>query len=286
MSSSRYCNLPDLGVVSVTGADARSFLQGQVTNDLRMLDDHPGLLAAACNPQGRVLELLRLAATADGVLLVLRRDLIPALLARLPKYVLRARVRISDRSDELRVAGLLDAGNPGAWLTAATATGLTALVAGARRLLLVGAAGSLAPALASVAETSPADWEFAAVAEGEPDIFPPTAGHWIPQMLNLDRLGAISFSKGCYTGQEIVARSEHLGRVKRQMTRYVGAAGTAPAPGQALYCGAATAAQVVRIAVRGDGTHLLAVVGVEQAGSPLGLAEGGCEFAPAEASGT
>lgn len=286
MPVTRFCRLPELGVVAATGADARSFLQGQLTCDLSALERHPGQLAAACNPQGRVLELMRLAAIADGVLLVLRRALIPALLIRLPKYVLRARVRISDRSDELRVAGLLDAADPGGWLTAATATGLTALVAGARRLLLVGAAGSHAPALASVAEASPADWEFAAVAEGEPDIFPPTAGHWIPQMLNLDRLGAISFSKGCYTGQEIVARTEHLGRVKRRMMRYVGAAGTAPAPGQALYCGAATTAQIVRIAVRGDGTHLLAVVGVEQAGSPLGLAEGGREFAPAEASGT
>ena len=283
MGPGRYCHLPCLGVVSVAGADARSFLQGQLTNDLRTLDDHPGLLAAACNPQGRVLELLRLAATADGVLLVLRRALIPALLARLPKFVLRARVHLADRSDEFSIAGLIEAGSSGG-RSPETAGEIrpSLLVASSRRLLLAGPAAAVTRALADLPATTPEDWHHSSIMDGEPDLEPETAGLWIPQMLNLDLLAAVSFSKGCYTGQEIVARTQHLGRIKRRMLRYTGPPDASVAPGQTLYSGDALAAQVVRTCTDAGGVQLLAVIGLEYRADLLGRAPGGTEFVPAE----
>lgn len=278
MPVARFCQLTELGVVAATGADARNFLQGQLTCDLNALERHPGQLAAACNPQGRVLELMRLAAIPDGVLLVLRRALIPALLARLPRYVLRARLRLADRSDELQVAGLIDSEEPGA-------AELSLFVASPRRRLLVGPGSALRAALAGTPETTVTDWEWASIVEGEPDLWPGTAGLWIPHMLNLDELGAVSFTKGCYTGQEIVARTQHRGRVKRRMLRYRGPPGTPLVPGQELCGEAEPAAQVVRSATREDGTQILAVVGLESGGQPLGLAAGGREFQPAGHTG-
>ncbi|TAK52926.1 MAG: folate-binding protein [Gammaproteobacteria bacterium] len=283
MPTSRYCDLPDLGVVSVTGADARSFLQGQLTNDLRMLDDHPGLLAAACNPQGRVLAILRLAAIDDGVLLLLGRALIPALLAHLAKYVLRARVQLEDRSDEFSIAGLLETGSPGAWSNEVP-TGVCPgiLVASSRRLLLAGPAATVTSTLADLPETTRADWLRASIEDGEPELEPDTAGLWIPQMLNLDLLAAVSFAKGCYTGQEVIARTQHLGRIKRRMLRYSGPPDAGVTPGQTLYSGDALAGQVVRACMDAGTVQLLAVVGLEYRADLLGRSPGGTEFVPAE----
>ncbi|MBM5812618.1 MAG: folate-binding protein YgfZ [Gammaproteobacteria bacterium] len=286
MPTTRYCDLAEFGAVAATGPDARSFLQGQFTCDLTQLERHPGQLGAACSPQGRVLELVRCAATADGVLLVLRRALIPALLARLPKYILRARVKLADRSDELAIAGLIDGGPPTAWSAATpAAAGLTLLVASPQRLLLVGPAAAIGSVLAAVPPATAGEWECASIRDGEPDLEPRTAGIWIPQMLNLDLLAGLSFTKGCYTGQEIVARTQHLGRIKRRMLRYTGPAGAAVTAGQMLYSGAAHAGQAVRSAADGDGTHLLAVTGLELRSEPLGREPGGTEFVPAALPG-
>ena len=117
----RATMLPSYGVVEVTGRDARAFLQGQLTNDLLGIERHPGMLAAACNRQGRVVAMMRLAAAGDGVLIVLRRDIAPLLIAQLSQFVLRAQVTIADRSQSLEVMGLLDARPDARWSQAAAA---------------------------------------------------------------------------------------------------------------------------------------------------------------------
>lgn len=283
MALTQCTPLQSCAVIAVTGRDARSFLQGQLTNDLLGLERHPGMLAAYCNRQGRVLATLRLAADPDGVLIVLHRRLAATLIAQISQYVLRADVRLEDWSDRYAVAGLMEsAADPHGSPAAAAAAGLTLLVASARRMLLVGARPALDAALASVAPATAADWDRLCIADGEPQVQPETAALWLPQMLNLDLLGAVSFSKGCYVGQEIVARAQHLGRIKRRMLRYVGPAHASMQPGHALFSGEALAAQVVAAAGDTGTTQCLAVVELRHCSDLLGARPGGSEFVPAD----
>ncbi len=282
MALTRWTLLDAHSVVAVTGRDARAFLQGQLTNDLLGLDRHPGMLAATCNRQGRVLATMRLAAAADSVQLVLHRKLAATLIAGLSNYVLRAEVRFKDCGDDISVAGLLDAEPDAHWSRACAAAGCTLLVASPRRLLLTGSPAALDTALAAVPRAGADDWQRASIADGEPLIQPETAALWLPQMLNLDLLGAVSFSKGCYVGQEIVARSQHLGRIKRRMLRYVGPADVALQPAQALFSGETLAAQIVTTARDETSTQCLAVVELRFCSDLLGTKPGGSEFVPAD----
>ena len=270
-------------VVAVTGRDARTFLQGQLSNDILGLERHPGMLAASCNRQGRVLATTRLAADGDDVLLVVHQKLAHTLVAQLSAFVLRAEVRFEDRSRHIQVAGLIDAVPDARWSqAAASAAGLAMLVASPRRILLAGTRPALDAALAAVPRSAPDDWERICVADGEPSIMPATAALWLPQMLNLDLIAGISFSKGCYVGQEIVARAQHLGRLKRRTLRYVGPADVELHPAQALFSGESLAAQVAVSARDESSTQCLAVVELRFCSDLLGTKPGGAEFVPAD----
>jgi hypothetical protein len=282
MSAPRCTLLPDCAVVTARGRDARSFLQGQLTNDLLGLERHPGMLAAYCNRQGRVLATLRLAAAGERLLLVLDRRLAATLVHQLSRYVLRADVQFTDGTGELGVAGLLVAEpDAGPSIAAATAAGLTPMIASAGRVLLAGPLPALAAFAAALAPAVPADWERLAVADGEPLVQPETAALWLPQMLNLDLLGGVSFSKGCYVGQEVVARAQHLGRIKRRMLRYSGPPQAGLGPGHALFSGEALAAQVVTSVAHPAATDCLAVAELRYSSDLLGARPGGSEFVPA-----
>lgn len=283
MANVRCALLPSQAVVAVTGRDARSFLQGQLSNDMLGLERHPGMLAAFCNRQGRVLATLRLAADGDDVLLVLHRKLAHTLVSQLAPFVLRADVRFEDRSRQVQVAGLIDAEPDPRWSQpAAAAAGLAMLVASPRRILLAGSRAALDAALAAIPRTTPEDWERACITDGEPSVMPETAALWLPQMLNLDLIGGVSFSKGCYVGQEIVARAQHLGRLKRRTLRYVGPPDISLQPAQALFSGESLAAQVVTAAQDDRSTQCLAVVDLRFCSDLLGAKPGGSEFVPAD----
>jgi len=283
MPATRCCLLASHAAVAVTGRDARTFLQGQLSNDMLGLERHPGMLAASCNRQGRVLATMRLAADDDGVLLVLSARLAQTLIAQLFAYVLRADVRFEDRSRQLLVAGLIDAEPDAHWSqSAAAAAGLAMLVASPRRILLVGERRALDAALAAVPETVQEEWERVTITDGEPSVEPATAALWTPQMLNLDLVGGVSFSKGCYVGQEVVARAQHLGRIKRRTLRYVGPPDAVLAPAQALFSGETLAAQVVGSARDESATQCLAVVELRYCSDLLGARPGGSEFVPAD----
>ncbi len=283
MPLTRCSQLPSHAVIAVKGRDARSFLQGQLSNDLLGIERHPGMLAASCNRQGRVLATMRLAAEGEDVLMVLQRALAPTLVGQLSAFVLRADVRFEDRSPRMSVAGLLDAEPDAHWSqAAAAAAGLAMMVASPRRILLAGTRPALDAALAAIPRSTPDDWERVTIEDGEPSIMPPTAALWLPQMLNLDLIGGVSFGKGCFVGQEIVARSQHLGRVKRRMLRYVGPPDAAMQPAQALFSGEVLAAQVVTTAQDDTATHCLAVVELRHCSDLLGAKPGGSEFVPAD----
>src|ERR1700733_487594 len=219
-----------LGVLRVHGADALTFLQGQVSNDVMRLTPSQALLAGYHNPQGRVIALLRLVQLAPAdVLAILPRELAPAVAARLAKFILRAKVQVSDASAQWSVTGLLG-GN------AVTAAGegwpqtpdgaarrgesiAVRLAGDTPRWLLVAPAAQLATPAGCVAAPREV-WQRLSIAAGEPQVYARTAEEFVAQMLNLDALGAIDFDKGCYTGQEVIARAHYRGRVKRRLQRF------------------------------------------------------------------
>ena len=283
MALTQCARLSSLSVVAVTGRDARDFLQGQLSNDLQGLERHPGMLAAHCNLQGRVLATMRLAAQDGAILLVLPRELARTLVARLSAYVLRADVHFEDRSTAIAVAGVIDAPPDAHWSqAAAAAAGFAMLVASPRRLLLAGTQAALDRPLAAVSRVAPLHWERACVEDGEPAIHAATAALWLPQMLNLDLIGGVNFAKGCYVGQEVVARAANLGRVKRRMLRYVGPPDAMLRPAQTLFSGETLAAQVVTSVRNENATQCLAVVEHRYVSDLLGAKPGGVEFVPAD----
>jgi tRNA-modifying protein YgfZ len=271
----RPFRLPSLGSIIVTGTDAQPFLQGQLSSDLRELTHARGQLSAWHDPKGRVLVFLRMLPWQDGYLLVTHATLRDTVVAKMRMYVLRAKVQLqagppvhglapAHAPQWLAAAGLESAD---ATLSAAEAHGLAALrVPGAAGWLVVGELGGQRFAEDEAAASA---WERAEIEAGLPEITPATSGQFIAQMLNLDRLGAISFTKGCFPGQEVIARAQHLGRVKRR-ARLFSAEGGPPQPGEALQ---EAGGAVLRAVATPAGCLLLAVVPVDEPG-PLHLGDG------------
>jgi folate-binding protein YgfZ len=261
--------LPDLGVLSIEGADAPAFLQGQVTAEIRDLPAGSSTLAGWCSPQGRVIALLRIAPAAGGFLAVLPRELCAGVGERMRRFVMRSKVAINDVSAQFSIAGI-SGRDPGVLATVGPLPGEpVTLRLSSSRELLVGSPVQLAGAAAGLAPGSVAAWEARCIAEGEPEVYAGTSESWIPQMLNLDLLGAISFSKGCYPGQEIVARTQHLGRIKRRLLRYLVSGPRLPVAGDALFLGQAKVGEVVRSVRHAGAAQLLAVVNLDAAGTGL-----------------
>ena len=223
-----------LTVLRVSGADAHAYLQGQLTSDVGEISESVSRLAAWCSPKGRVLALFRLLADpTGGYRVVCERWFVAALLTRLRMFILRADVRIDDAGDELEVAGVAGVralpGRFAAWAgsagvdDAAVADEVTIVrVPGRHRRFLVSGSPDRIDSIASAEMAGRARradtgaWRLADICAGVPRITADTSDSYLPQMLNLDRLRAVSFEKGCYVGQEIVARAQHLGRVKRR----------------------------------------------------------------------
>jgi hypothetical protein len=297
-------SLDTLGVLRVRGADAVAFLQGQLSNDLELLTADRSLLAGYHNPQGRVIALLRLLQLApDDLLAVLPQELIAKVVTRLTKFILRAKVRLADDSQHWRVSGLLaggaervaagdtDADRADAAVVASlpAAANAAAQVAGGvavrvaqqpARWLLIAPASQVPLRVGSLARES---WRRSAIAAGEPQVFAATSEEFVAQMLNLDALGAIAFDKGCYTGQEVIARAHYRGRVKRRMQRFVTRAPHALQPGDAGELGDGRAFRVVDAVALADGRcEFLAVAPLEPG---PGDAEGATAAGAAGAAG-
>lgn len=276
-----YPTLESQGAIHASGRDAVAFLQGQLTADVAQLDPHGiARLAAYNTPQGRVIALLRLVPHDDGVLALLPRALAQPVVERLRRHVLRSKVQLRV-ADELAFAGLAPGADPAATAALAAAAGVR-LVRLRGRDLLAGTPAALDAALARLASPTldALAWRAAAIAAGDPEVEPEASEEWVAQMLNLDLLDAISFTKGCYTGQEIVARTQHLGRIKRRTFRYRASCAPLP-PKEALLLDGAKVGEVVTSAPVGGGCELLAVVGLEARDRVLATAGGSaCEPLP------
>ena len=213
--------LTHLGLLRFTGSDALSFLQGQVSNDTRRLSENTPLFAAYSNPQGRVIALIYLLPHSSGVVAILPREILRPTLERMRKFVLRAKVNIEDPGDSLVLAGSFDAPSaahsPLAGYVEQAGVGMAKVGGSDTRHWVLAAPGALRQ-LAEPANFE-ADWRLADIRAGLPQVYAATSETFVAQMLNLDLLDGISFTKGCYTGQEIIARTQHLGRIKRRLHR-------------------------------------------------------------------
>jgi folate-binding protein YgfZ len=246
--------LDDLAVLSARGADTVGFLQGQLSQDITQLARRSSLLAGLHNPQGRCVAVLRLIRLADDhVLMVLPEDLAAAVRTLLARYVLRSKVKIEDVSPAWRIYGV---SGPDAAAAASTRIAVAVDPGGLRQLIV-------APRNEPLPEGEREgrdEWRRADITAGLPEIVAATSGLFIAQMLNLDLLDAISFSKGCYTGQEIIARAHYRGTVKRRMRRFATDSEQPLEPGDKVQLADGRSAQIV-MATHGEmeGQEFLAV---------------------------
>lgn len=286
-SNTVICTPLGSGVIAVQGADAVTFLQGQLTCDMQQLSAERSLLGAMCSAKGRVIAICRVLHRQDGAYMVLPQQLLASTLARLGKYVLRAQVRLHDASQDwngIGIAGAAAAPLLTAVLDLPLPTMPNAVSGGAEILALrvpgavprfaiygsVPVLGALRHALGErVLDSGLATWRLLDIEAALPEIYPATSETFVPQMLNLDVIGAISWQKGCYTGQEIIARAQYLGKVKRRM--YLGRVNSAVPPqiGDLLFAGADlqnSVGQLINTAKDARGNYaFLAVIAVEHA---------------------
>ena len=219
--------LPHLGMIQAQGEDAANFLHNQLTNDVLLLPVGQSRLAAFCSAKGRMQASFVVIKTApDTVLLVMRQDLLAQTLKRLSMFVLRAKVKMSDVSAQWQLRGLL--GNSAKVLLGEVTPWKTVTMDGAHAVALYPAvlgdvavprALWLAPAgqaLPSGPELPPEVWQWSDVMSGVALVSLPVFEAFVPQMLNYESVGGVNFKKGCYPGQEVVARSQFRGTLKRR----------------------------------------------------------------------
>lgn len=223
-----------LGLIACEGAEATDFLHNQLTSDVRHLAADRAQLSSWCSAKGRMLASFHLWRTETGYWLNPAADLVEATAKRLQMFVLRAKVVLSDQSTNLVQIGLAGpageqaltaAGLPCPADTLATAAfdGGRVLRLSAQRWVIVAESAkaiALWPQLASQATPAGRDsWLWHDIQEGLPLVTLATKEAFVPQMVNFEKIGGVSFNKGCYPGQEIVARTQYLGKVKRHMHR-------------------------------------------------------------------
>jgi folate-binding protein YgfZ len=274
----QHAALHDTVCLEAHGADSTAFLHAQLSRAVAELDPGFAPLAAWADARGRVRAIFRVCRLAERWLLVTPRDGADDLLKKLRLFVLRSKVTLA-RADDVGVAALLGDGDE--WLAARA---VRAVDGEANRLVrrddlcfvrvgpsywqALGAPAALLSFTAGLDAASASDAALAEIGLGIPAITPTLAERFVAQVLNLDELDAVSFDKGCYPGQEVIARVHNLGGVKRRARRYAAPAAP-PALGTPVLAAGTQVGEVVRSAATQSGCELLAVVEHAAAGSPL-----------------
>lgn len=267
-SNNILCDLSHLGLLEISGADAVTFLQGQVTNDVSLLNGSNAHYSAYCNPKGRMLALFLAFTHYDHLHLQFNRELLEPTMRRLKMYVMRSKVEIKDVSDSIIKFGIN--GPQAASMLASVFSKiptvdyeLVSLENGAT-LKLPSVNGEARFEIFTDSTNAPViwdalknncqivekpHWDWLEIQAGIPDVELKTQEQFVPQMLNLDILNGINFKKGCYTGQEIVARTHYLGTVKRRTYLAELANQNAPTAGDKVLDAAKNeVGQIVRVA--------------------------------------
>jgi len=237
-SAGFFAPLTDYGLIAASGADAASFLHNQLTNDVLQLPADAARLAGYCTAKGRLLATMLVWRMGDDILLMLPNELLPATLKRLQMFVMRAKAKLRDASAEYAIVALA-----GQYANPTLAThlpqinhtpyaktesshgcliGLPDADGVERALWIAPIAQAIAawPALQSALTPAAASsWQLTEIEAGTPWVTQATLEQFVPQMINFELIGGVNFKKGCYPGQEIVARSQYLGKLKRRMLR-------------------------------------------------------------------
>ena len=279
-----FADLSHFGLIRFAGDDAQQFLNGQLSCDVASLEPRHARYGSYSTPQGRMLASFLLWREAAVFFMQLPASVRESTQKRLSMHILRSKVKAEDASGAhvlIGVAGKdasailkpLFAELPAELLTLTSAKGASVLRLSADRYQII-ASAERAPALRDAiakdaAPVGTAAWDWLDIRAGIPYITPATREQFVPQMANLDLLGGVSFSKGCYPGQEIVARMHYLGRLKQRMYLANVAAKEAPQPGDKLYSagtGEQACGTIVNVAAAPDGDFdMLAVMQIESA---------------------
>jgi tRNA-modifying protein YgfZ len=276
----RACPLPDIAFILVQGEGARDFLDAQLGREVPSPSELLAPLAGWHDPQGRVRVLCRVLPMATGWLLLTPSDIAASFVQNLRRFVLRAKVSIEDATEQWRAAALIDAdadflARRGLEIGAqpnliCPHAELSWIRIGPRLIHVLGAPAAVAALLEALPTAPPELATRSEIELGLPSVTTALASHYLAQMLNLDLLGAVTFDKGCYPGQEVITRTHRLGRVKRRMHRFAAALEQIPAPGSRLLDAAGVeAGEVIRAAGLGGEVELLAVVRTDALDAPL-----------------
>jgi len=277
--------LSHLGVIEISGDDASSFLQGQFTSDITQLREQQSQFSAWCNPQGRVIANFLIIRDAEHYLLLLPAELLHKICQRLKMFVLRSKVTITDKTGEYICAGIhgeqaiaaLDA-----YLKQNNPDNILCTLSGNRRIV-IGMSADIESLLSDLSAAGIAvhdypTWQRLDMEYGIPWILANTSEQVLPQELNLDNTGGLSYNKGCYPGQEIIARLHFRGQVKRRLFTGQMESATVLAPGSKLSAGpdSASSGIIINSATDSDKmVRILAVVNTEHAGTKTLLTEQG-----------
>lgn len=275
-------DLSQLGVIALRGEDTPAFLQGQLSNDVRALHADSAQWSGYCNPKGRLLGNFLAWRQGEDYCLQLSGDILAGVLKRLSMFILRAKVQARDASDEnvrLVVAGRQALAAVTAAMGAVPEAAMHSVAGEAGQVIRLGDDKfvlSIAPECAaavwqvlrqSATPVGAPVWDWLRLNAGIPMIVAATQELFVPQMVNLEVIGGVSFQKGCYPGQEIVARSQYLGKLKRRM--FLAHVDAEAAPGDPLYSadmdGQATGTVVNAAPAPAGGFDVLAVAQVESA---------------------
>lgn len=280
-------------IARISGPGTDSFLQGQFSQDLKSVTSDNSPRAAACNPKGRAYALVRMVRHGDDVLLNLPTALADETLTHLRKYLMLFRGTTMALEPDSTMTGVLGEALADQLLASAASSlarpGATASIGnhrlirtmdtaeGLRRFEFwqIGEAGDGLPkAFEADTRGNEVDWEASEIAAGIPQLTPESRDSYVPQMLNWQHLDGIHFRKGCYTGQEVIARMHFLGQLKKSLFRLGSRPAAAlPSPGDSIMAGDRTAGEVVNAVMQSDGTlQMLAVLRHDAADSELVLA--------------
>lgn len=229
-----YADLSQIGLIAFQGDDTTTFLQGQLTNDARQLAQQQAQYSGFCSPKGRLLGSFLLWQQEDSTYLQLPAELQPVLQKRLSMYILRSKVKARDAREEWLRLGIAGAGAAAVvkaltgceintdMKTAEAGTYAVIRLSGERYQMMVSSTDK-EQVLAQLAQQAIAiaidldQWQWLEIRAGVPTIVAATQEQFVPQMVNFDLTNSVNFQKGCYTGQEIVARTQYLGKLKRRM---------------------------------------------------------------------
>lgn len=267
-----WSDLSHLGIIEVSGEDAQAFLQGQFTNDVRQVSSEKTQFTAWCNAKGRVLATFYLYKRENAFYLILPQDNITAVLRRLAMYVLRSKVKLREITDETHAIGLSGdfgkkLGFPDQKNSVIYQNNMTILClsGNAPKWILIASTEKLQSFTQtldkSIIPVGKPVWELLEILDGIPQISLSTTDAFTPHMLNLQLIEGVNFKKGCYSGQEIVSRTQYLGKVKRRI--YLAKIATnCPKVGEILTVeGEENTAQIVNVAPHPDGfCYVLAVI--------------------------